>query len=175
MGTTSRTFMADDKHNAMVTLDTNRYEIHEGHAFITSDYASGVTATNTVQWYLNTGAKECHLAYEITTNQTSKVQFHSSIAVTATNSGSLVTVYNLNRASTTTASTALYQSGTVTTSGAIMNTLYIGGTTGQKVQGGGLAGSFNEVILAADAQYMIKAIPLTGTGNYCLNIAMKEN
>jgi len=171
MGTFSKTHKVDD-HGNVATVDPFNGHIHDEKGFTVSDYASGVGSANGVQWYIDTGAKECHLNFNLAVNAASRIYFHKDITVTATNSGSVVTGYNLCTSSANTASTVIYSSGTITSSGAIMRQLYLPDlVTGL---GAGNTRGVVHYVLGANSQHMIKATPLTGTANICLNILFSD-
>jgi len=168
MGAISSTFRTDETTGSIITASDYRLAIHTGKAFTVSNYAAGINSSDGIQWYIDTGAQECFLVFAISANAEVRATFHSSIAVTATNSGSVLTSYNLKRSSSNSASTVVYGSGTVTTSGAIMRELQI---VSRRTTYGLPE---NEIILAADAQYMIKAAPLSGTANINLTMDLYE-
>jgi len=179
MGTFSKTFLSDDESGAIVAVDTNVYGVHNGHIYNVSEYTATVVLSDMLQYYIDTGAKECHLRYSVAGNKETLIQFHASIAITATNMGSALTSYNNNRglAADNTASTVVYASGTVTTSGAIVETLFIPGTGGGFVTAGGEARPDAEWQLDANSQYMIRMFPpgATASTSICINIMLHEH
>jgi hypothetical protein len=130
-------------------------EIHNGNAFIVSDYD---TRNKNDEWdvLIKVDTLFAHLRFATSTNLGLVVELYESPTTTA--NGTLYTAYNRNRDSATLADTDVYDNPTVTSPGTLLVAIVVPGAN----QSGGAGGESNEIILDTGKDYLLR---MTSQGN----------
>lgn len=143
----------------LVTIDAVHHEIHEGKYFEAYTYAENAGTISGVVLHLLTpvDATRIHWAGIVESDVAAVIELWENVTVGT--SGTVVTVYNRNRDSVTTAETlAFSQPGYTSGSGSLLQKRYIG-IDRPATQLGGSIRNNSERILKSGTNYIVKVIP----------------
>jgi hypothetical protein len=153
-----------DLADYLVTIDVGHHKIHEGKIFIVSDENGTLASGEYHTWVVKTppsGSDNSlvHLYYHLDLDDKAKVELWEGPTFTGDLSGSQLTSHNANRPNTTEVDPTLwFESGSLATSGSLLE-VHHAGTSGLGVTpgGGGNASNFlKEWILKPEETYVIK-------------------
>ena len=148
--------VSDD--GALVSMPYNTAATHAGKFFFTNFYNAAIAAAGTIDVLVVTGATTTpHLAVMVDIGAASTLSIYE--AVTASNNGTALSVYNANRQSTKVTTAAAYHTPTITGTGTtlMLNHYIAGGTTGNAT--GGSSSDFarvTEFVLKASTKYLFR-------------------
>lgn len=142
----------------LVTIDVAHHELHEGNHFFVKDWVDIPSASSVDLLYVS-GSMEAHMRTSFEGTAAFQVDIYEGTVTS--NNGTLKTVFNRKRSSTTTCGCAIYAAPTVTSAGTVFIRYKLGaGKTG------GSSSAENEVILKANTKYLIRLTSnVTGTVN----------
>lgn len=134
-------FAVDDTTGALLTIETIHHEVHEGEMFHAGYTVASLANENNVDVLLVCGAKEVHATWEVFAGGQVTVTLYEAPTITEGNEGTALTEYNMKRASSITALSAVYHTPTVGATGTttlVNGRILPGGNSPQTRVGGGI-------------------------------------
>jgi hypothetical protein len=165
-------YTADPLTGALITIDTDHHQIHEGDYFTFSTKIT-ITPSGTYNFVFQTPASSSATIHYRPANIVSSadkldILFYEGCS---TSGGTVATAQNRNRISTAVSTFVVAYNVTVTSSGTLFNTSYIPGATGiGGSRSGGEIGAINEWILKHSTNYCGRLINGSTTDNTVLVI-----
>lgn len=138
----------DDKTKAVVFIQSDHHEVHEGESFVVSGQTS-LGSAETLKILIVTAAKEAHL--EIFARSSGETNYKLYESPTYSAAGSATTEVNRNRGSSETATVVVTTAPTTSANGTQLYESHWGAS----VRSGGEERGLNEWVLAANTAYMI--------------------
>ncbi len=170
----NRLLPEDSCVNGVIGINSYHARQHAGKAFEASICATTV-ATTGITYYIRAGStNKCHLDYTIITNADIYAELREGITIATAGIGSQITAYNNNRNSSNTASTLIYNSGTISASGTLIEKQFSPSGGARKITGAGEAGDGREWILASDTDYMLRVKAFATSARCLINLNFYE-
>lgn len=151
-------------------IDYNHLQIHEGENFFYSNY---ITLGNGAvgNFVLECGNKDVHFVFALSSD-IAGFSFVTYEGATADADGSLITIYNNNRASGNISKAKLrYNPSNIVTGSVLLRNGKVGTATNPANRTGGSVTRSDEVILKANTKYLLRITNLS-TSNNDINIGM---
>lgn len=162
----------DDITNSLQMIDVVHHEIHEGETYqasYKSPDASNIADNGTIDILVKTGAKYCHLAFEIAAGGDAEILLYED--TTTSNDGTPLVEHNMNRGIADSATAAAFHTPTVTDVGTLLENRFVPGGAGGNSQGGsGTIRPGTEWILNINKNYLVRGINRAGTAQPMSNI-----
>lgn len=153
--TGSQPLLTDNLTGALVAVENEHHEIHEGETFqvsYKSPDASPIADDGTVIFVLTTTTKTAHLVFDASGGGDFEGEFREDVTVAA---GTSMTPQNKNRTFPNNNTATVVRDPTVSNAGVLLETAFIPGGTGP-LAGGGIGSGRSEWILKKGAKYMLR-------------------
>ncbi len=158
--TTYQVPWVDSATHALLVIDVEHYEIHEGATFTVLNVVDlGNAEVRDILIVTPDTAKWAHLVWEIEHELETKIQFYNN--TTVTNNGTAIQAINRNGNSTENSTTLVFHTPNITNVGDLLGTIQQG--DGKKA--GGSDREANEFILKQDCAYLVRITNLTVNNN----------
>ncbi|PKM77886.1 MAG: hypothetical protein CVU90_05415 [Firmicutes bacterium HGW-Firmicutes-15] len=160
--------------SAAVTIEFAHANIHEGVSYSVSKLFQNLGAgSGYANLRIYTGStKETHMVMEVTADGKSYISLYSGTTYSA--SGTLVTVYNLNRNSSNTTDSKVLFTPTISDSGTLLSQTLLPGGTGSKTVGGQSL-TRAERILKTSSDYLVRVQNVSDVaGDVAINFTYYE-
>lgn len=163
----------DDESGAALMIDSVHHEVHEGKMWHAAYTNGNVANTAVVDLLFHTGVGvDAHSAWEVFASGAVTVSLYESPVIS--NTGVVLTAYNMNRAMTTTAASLVYSSPTITSTGtvALVNGRILPGGSSPTTRVGGGIRSGAEWILKPNTYYLMRVTNTSGAAAV-INVVME--
>lgn len=156
----------------LITIDEVHANVHEGVMFHAEAYVASLANNGTFDFYILTGAKGAHAAFEVNSGGAAQVFLYEEANVSG---GSAVTSYNMNRQSAN-ASSPITVTHTPSIVGVgstpLINGRFLAGGASQQTRSGGGIRSGTEWILKANTKYLLRCTNISGA-NIVVNMGIE--
>ncbi len=152
----------DDVTNALLTIDSPHYEVHEGEAF-RAGYQASVSNNASVDVLILTGAKYCHMVLGASVAGAAQAYFYEHPTVTVVGTAMAEINFNRPKSPTHIATASITHTPTVSLlgTGLIPEGRYLPGGTGGQRPGTSLRAS-DEMILKPNEYYLYRLTNVSG-------------
>ena len=148
----------DDITSALLVIDYEHHEVHEGSAYFQNDFFGLQNNINADFLIISptTADKFAHMLFNITTTAEVHCELYEDVVVSA--NGTARNVFNRHRGSAKTAETLIYRDPTITSLGTKLQEFQVGaGLNGQSSHGAGSSLLRSEILLKpSGAKYLFR-------------------
>ena len=154
-------FCALDKtFKALLSIDVEHHEIHDGSSYQVTAFATGVGSGSIADFFGITPANvDCHFVFSV--SGSGELEFALYEGATVSSNGTPMSVINRNRKSIKTSTMQAFHTPTVTGVGTLLESGYFG--TGKTV--GGSNHSDTEMILKNNTNYLVRITSRSSANN----------
>lgn len=145
----------DPLSQTLQIIDHAHHEIHHGEHFFLVDWVElDATETTEITFLTPSTGKEIHILTAL--HVTGQVEIETYEGTTATNDGTLRTIYNSNRNSSNTSDTVIRQDPTIIADGALLFRMSLGSGTNPANTVGAGTGRDDELIMMQNTKYLMR-------------------
>lgn len=156
----SKTGIRVDSQGGIPTMSEVHWQTHKGRMFTTAHYNSSLANAGVINLLIQVGAIPAHMRLSLTASGLSTAELFEG--TTFSNAGTAMAEVNKNRASATTATTAVTHTPTITLDGTSLGVTLVPGGAGPHAVGAQVE-SFEEWLLAANTKYLLRVTNISGS------------